>query len=305
MNRHTRGAAAAVAIAGLCEGCTTCGSGTEQKGGVCVVTAAADTDLSGVHDTDVVVDTDGVLDTDLGDTDLPDTEAPFGPCAPPDPWTGDVPEALFTLAPYPTSYDAYLFRIASRTSASSHVGLLVLDATVVARIRIPNTSNPTWWTYLSDGLATMPMRTQERAQIGDKVSLSVTDLTSAAGLQQVEGVGNWYVTSHQNPVSVRAVRGAGVRYLDAYSQLSQLYGEITEPSTLDCGEGFLCFRVEHDARADLIRVPVVNTFGLDADYAGGLCAEVIAPVGTRQQASGDVDFLDVVSPTSMRTWPLP
>ena len=86
------------------------------------------------------------------------------------------------------------------------------------------------------------------------------------------------------------------------SQITRLFGEITRLSSHDCGSDFLCYILDHDGVENLIRVLPDNDWGLDVDYDGGLCAEVIAPVGVNAGDTGTVSFLDVRKSAWMRTW---
>lgn len=55
-------------------------------------------------------------------------------------------------------------------------------------------------------------------------------------------------------------------------------------------------------RADAVK----DGFGLDVDYTGGLCAEVIAPAGIRYDSGNILGYyLDIDQPTWMHVWAKP
>jgi hypothetical protein len=149
------------------------------------------------------------------------------------------------------------------------------------------------------------MDTRQSATIGDIVSFSVSSYEGVYGIRLIDDPSSLVVDSSDNPVSVLEVGSDNLDYLAKYSQLMHLYGEVDRPSNFDCGTYYACYVVGHDGTDDLIRLPVNNEFGLDPDYEGGLCAEVIAPVGLYTGLDGDAVFLDVTSSTWMRTWNAP
>ncbi len=63
--------------------------------------------------------------------------------------------------------------------------------------------------------------------------------------------------------------------------------------------------MEHDGTEDYIRVPTSNLWGLDVDYSGGLCAEIVAPMNIYNGSTGVVEFLDVTNADWMRVWDAP
>ncbi len=294
-----------VALAALApHACTACGAGTSLYDKTCTVDGP-----TFMVDTDARVDSDVSSDTDApGDTDLKaDTDAVTARCAPPEIWRSDIPADLYTAVPYPSSSDALLQHMVDGTSANGGGSSadIVVDGTVVAVVEESLSDIPTWMTFVADGHVTLPVRSKQPSAIGDKVAFVSARTRGSAEYRSVEDVSDWIPRSTGNPVYVAEVQAAGLTYLTTFSQRSHLTGELTGVSSLDCGLGFTCFRLEHDGRSDLVRLPTDNTFALDADYAGGLCAEVIAPAGIRQTVSSSAQFLDVLKPAWMRTWSAP
>jgi hypothetical protein len=301
-------------------GCTAieCGPGTHLDGSMCVVDddgdadtdadsdADADTDADSDTDTDTDSDTDADTDSDT-DTDVGYDET--GPCAPTDTWTGDVPAALLTHTPYDASYDAGLDTVLTQASGwgagTWGSAMIVSSGTVVAV-----TPDARWdymaHYYVSDGFATVPVLVDGDAVIGDKVTFAVGGYEGDYGVPLLNNIGAWTVGSSNNPVAARHLGAATVDYTDHYSELIHEAGELVEASSLDCGTGYTCFVFEHDGVRDRVRVPMLNTWGLDVDYGGGLCAEVLAPAGVYQTSEGVQGyFLDVREETWMRVWSAP
>ncbi len=119
-------------------------------------------------------------------------------------------------------------------------------------------------------------------------------------------VTQFVVDSKDNPVWVPDASASPISYEDGRpSQVTHLYGEVLRRSNFDCDSGFACYVVQHDGRTDLVRVLNDNGVGLNPDYAGGLCIEVVAPVGQWKSSTGTADFVDVRSVKWMRAWPKP
>ncbi len=124
-------------------------------------------------------------------------------------------------------------------------------------------------------------------------------------LPMIKDPGSWSVNSSNNPVYARHLGAATVDFAH-YSELIHEAGELTGVSSLDCGTGYTCFVFEHDGVRDRIRLATLNTFGLDVDYTGGMCAEVLAPAGQRNTSSGVTGYyIDVASAAWMHVWPVP
>ena len=288
-------------ILALIWGCGTleCGEGTHEEDGACVPNVD-----SGEADTDTDADSDTDSDSDA-DTDS-DTDTDVGPCGPPDEWGGQVPLDLLTDEPWSESYDAnidgLLERITGYGSGSFSDAVIVYQATVVAEAPVPGRES--WSMYwVGDSHATVVVETQDHAEIGDKVSFAVTKYEGWAGVPMAQDPGSWSVTSSDNEVPALELGAATAHYPDHLSQLHHEWGRLVEPSGVDCGSGYSCFVFEHDGVRDRVRVAQINDFGLDVDYAGGLCAEVVAPAGIYQDSRGVQGyFLDVIDPAMMRVW---
>lgn len=307
----------------LCVACDekglVCGTGTHEEDGACVADSATDSGDGG-DDTDALdSDTGGDTDADTGADTGSDTGADTGggtgtdtdtgPCAPPDEWTGPVPVDLFTSTPFDADYDAgldtLLTRISGYGSGSFSEAVIVSEATVVAIAADPRYDYMQWY-YVADGTATIPVQASGAAEIGDKVTFATSKYEGWSGVPLAEEPGSWTVVSSGNPVSAPGLGAATVDYTDHYSMLLHESGELTEPSSLDCGTNYTCFVFEHDGVRDRIRVPTLNDFGLDVDYGGGLCAEVVAPAGIYQNSEGVQGyFIDIGEETWMRVWTKP
>ncbi|MFZ5476049.1 MAG: hypothetical protein ACOZNI_04685 [Myxococcota bacterium] len=301
-----------------CRPTVTCGSGTHAEGDACVADSPdadsdADTDADADADSDADADTDADADSDAdadADTDADtDTDPTYtGACAPPDAWTGGVPASLYTLTPYDESYDSGLaameaYLTDSGSSVFSDLSWLVYGATVAG---IANDTNSTvtrvWIEDASMGLIVHDSYAQTPAEVGDQVGFSTNNLEGWYGEQRIGRVSGWTVLSSSNPVYVREQGADPVDYLDRRSQMTHAYGVIDRASSHDCGTGYLCFVFEHEGTEDLLRVPVDNDAGLDVDYGGGLCGELVAPVSRYYGSTGDIEFFDAVLAGSVRTW---
>ncbi len=285
----------------LLQGCLSvdCGPGTHLEGSTCTADAG---DSAGEADADTDADADGDSDTDTayGET---------GPCAPTDTWTGPVPGELLTSTPFETAYDAgieeLLVYVHGYGAGSMDAASIVSGATVVAVGEEPRYEGYSRY-YVGDGYATLPVDVQGVAVVGDRVTFAVSGYEGLDGVPLANRVGSWTVNSASNLVPARHLGAATVDYTDHYSELVHEAGELVEPSSLDCGTGYTCFVFEHDGVRDKLRLPALNDFGLDVDYDGGLCAEVIAPSGIYQNSSGVQGyFIDVPDATWMRVWDAP
>jgi hypothetical protein len=307
-------------LAGL-TGCSsiTCGETTHLEGNVCEANDDTDTDTDTDTDADADADADGDADADAdgdadadadGDTDA-DTDADTtdtGPCAPPDHWTGPVPEELYTNTAFDASYDAalddLLAHIGGWGGGTFGSAFIVSGATVVAIGQDPQyTSNQ--WIYVGDGFGTIPVSANSvSAQLGDKVTFAVTQYQGWYGVPTLYNVGSWTVNSSGNPVPAVNLGASVATYSDHYSQLVHASGEIVEVSGLDCGTGYTCFVFDHNGVRDRIRLRQMNSFGLDVDYGGGMCGEVVAPAGIYYDSDGlHGYFIDVADDSWMRVWP--
>lgn len=277
-----------------------CGPGTHLEGSTCVVDEASETGDTGSA-ADTADDTGGG-----GGEALPDT----GPCAPPDEWaTAPVPANLLTHTAYDASYDAGLASLSSRVSAygggSYSEASIISGATVVAIGREPRWDYITRY-YVADANSTYPVNVQADAQIGDKVTFATSGYEGQYGLPILDDIGSFSVSSSGNPVYAEHLGAVTSTFDSRISQLTHEAGELVEASAMDCGTGNTCFVFEHDGVRDRIRVPSMNSFGLDVDYDGGLCAEVLAPVGQYWDSRGVQGyFIDVAEPEWMRVWPKP
>lgn len=158
---------------------------------------------------------------------------------------------------------------------------------------------------VADASTTIAVETDERAQIGDQVTFAWNDYSTYLDLPYIDDPGGWTIGSSGNPVYARHL-GASTVNFDHRSEPIHEAGELTAVSNLDCGTGYTCFVLVHDGVSDKIRLPTLNEFGLDDDYAGGLCAEVIAPAGIRYDSGVVLGYyLDVAQPTWMRVWAKP
>lgn len=289
----------------------TCGEGTHVEDGACVADAP-DADTGG-GSSDSGTDTDSGASSDSGSDSGSDSEdgatMDTGPCAPPDGWSGAVPEELLTSTAFASDYDAgmatLLTHISGYGAGSFSEAIIVSDATVVA-LTADSRYESTYWYYVADGYATIPVRTTGAAEVGDKVTFAVTSYEGWNGVPLVRDPGSWSVESSGNPVAAPHLGAETVDYTGHYSELFHEAGELIEPSSLDCGTGYTCFVFEHDGVRDRIRMPALNDFGLDVDYDGGLCAELVAPAGIYQDSEGVQGyFLDVIDATWMRVWAKP
>ena len=229
-----------------------------------------------------------------------------GPCAPPDEWTGPVDPALFALTQYAPTYDALLWDMASHIglsgSGSSSTSVLALGATVTLEGTSQYANHER--IYVQDGLwAWAADVSTDDLNPGDNLSFGVSSYSS--GVVDIWSA-NAVLHTTDNPVAVYDLTAENVDHDVHGARLTHMYGEITQVSGHDCAPGGnICFVVAHDGTTDLIKVKVTNNWGLDVDYAGGLCAEIVAPVRTETGDTGRMDFLDVREPTWMRTWPVP
>jgi hypothetical protein len=288
-------------------GCLTCGDGTHEEDGVCVLDAAdtdADADADSDSDTDADTDTDADSDADT-DTDADTDVEPPDPCAPPDAWTGAIDPTLYTSTPYAATYDANIDAITPNLyhsgGSSSSTGPLVLDATIVAvEPRSPDFYGGNYKLYyVADANATLAVFiTNQRGEVGDKVSFSAIG-TQGYAIDETSG---WTWGSAGNPVAVTELGSANLDYAH-FNRMTHVWGRIDRVSNADCGRDQLCFVFEHDGTVDRIRVPADNTFGLDQDYGGGLCGEVVAPEGVNyDEFEVPTHFVDVRQPEWMRVW---
>lgn len=306
----------------------TCGPGTVDKDGVCVAaddTADSGSEDSGGADGDSAEDSDEDSGDDSGDDSGADSGSDSGtdtgsdsgtdsggdtsPCAPPDAWTGDIDPALYTTTAYDASYDVGLtemipyFPDGSGSSSYSDISFLVYGATVVAYSPEDN------HIFVADAYATFPVIVSgsgpSSATVGDKVGFASDWLESTAGEHHILYVDGWTVLSSDNPVYVRELGAENVDYDTTWGQMTHVYGEITAVSAWNCGTSRKCYILNHDGTDDLVRVPSANDYGLDPDYDGGLCAEIVAPVSVYESSDGDANFLDVLQAGWMRVWALP
>lgn len=255
----------------------------------------------------------GAVDGDTGNAGGPDgdsgtrndTDMAAGTCAPPDAWTGPVDPQLYTHQPFAATYDAGLVDAlhwcCGGTSTSAH---LVVGATVVVAGNGP--------TYVADGQITLAVRPSFRTAppvVGDIVSFgyhSVDHSSVVPSSTRLDGAQSaWFVSSSDNPVHVHDLGAATLQDDTGIARLTHAWGEIGARSNHDCGPNRACFVLEHQGVQDKVRVPNDNPFGLDPDYQGGLCAEVIAPGGRYRGFTGTAVFLDVVHESWMRVWPKP
>lgn len=317
-----------------------CGEGTTLKDGICVASPSEETDTdqtdtaetgdsdTNVDDSDTLIDdsdtsqedtaTDSGNDSDTnvdsgdacedatttGKGGGPDTSMYTGTCAPPDSWTGGIDINIYTPSQFLPTYDAYmddLFNYGSGFGGgSNNAPRLVVGATVVGII--PEQGR----VYIADGTGTAPIITTDlNVQIGDQVSVAVTGFTGEDGTVTYTYPSLWTVHHSGMAVAVPELGADRIDYTIRHSSFFHAYGEITALSNYDCGNGFSCYIFEHDGVTDKIRVPANNAWGLDLDFQGGLCAEIVAPVGYRYDPDGEVHFLDVRIEDWMRVWSLP
>lgn len=289
-----------VAVLGLATACdpVDCGPGTHLEGSSCVVDDGSETgDTSGDS---------GVADSGEDDPTLPDT----GPCAPPDAWAaGPVSPSLLTHSAYEASYDAGLAGLSGR--ASGYGSGTWSDANIISGATVVAVGRDSRWEYISryyvaDANSTYAVNVQAEAEIGDKVTFAVTGYEGQYGLPILDEIGSFSVSSSGNPVYALHLGAETSTFDSRVSQLTHEAGELVEASGLDCGTGYTCIVFEHDGVRDRIRVPSINSFGLDVDYDGGLCAEVLAPAGQYWNSYGlQGYFIDVAEPEWMRVWPRP
>lgn len=280
-----------------------CGEGTHPEDGLCVADEAGDADT----DTDSDADTDSDTDAD-SDTDS-DADTDTGPCAPPDDWTGTIEPSMYTEVPYDSSYDAGLATIAPLLPESgSHAlssGYLVSSATVVAFGNYDGTLS-SGKIFLADANYTLQI-IQDAAGprdviVGDKVSFATQWFSGYSGERMMEHATGWTVHSSGNPVYVLPLGAQNLDFESRFNQMVRMHGEISRQSNFDCGPSQVCFIVSHDGTEDLVRVPIDNTYGLDPDYDGGLCAEVIGPTNMYNGDNGEAVFIDVLQSGWMRVW---
>jgi hypothetical protein len=278
-----------------------CGPGTHDEDGICLPdedTGSPDSEDSG--------DTGG--DTD----DSGETGTDGGPCAPPDAWTGGVPEGLYTEIPYGGDYDAGLAEIAkhlpSGGSSSDAGGYLVYDATVIAAGDYGGTASAEK-TFLADGHFTLELLEDaygpKDVRVGDRVGFATQWLSAYHGERMMEHATGWQVLSSGNPVAVHELGAEALDYLATFNRLTHVSGLLTRPSSYDCGEGYRCVILDHDGIDVLVRVSQEDDHGLGADYDGGLCGEAVAPVNLYSGEDGEATFLEIAEPDWLRTWPVP
>lgn len=191
----------------------------------------------------------------------------------------------------------------SNSSSSGGESVLVYDATVTA---VGNGDGATRdHVYVADGSYTVVINDGYEgatAEIGDRVGFSTSLFATVNGERTVDRTSGWTILSSDNPVYVRELGAATIDYEARLSEVTHLYGEVTRKSSYDCGSGYACFIVDHGGTENLVRVKATNSFGLGADYDGGLCAEVVAPVSMYTGSKGNAEFLDVMDSDWMRTW---
>lgn len=261
-----------------------------------------DSGHAGAHGDSDDTGTDGDSGAGGATTD-PDTGTYIGACAPPDAWTGPVDPALYARQPFPSSYVAGLGDAAARCCGGTNSPHLIVDATVVLA--------ESDLTYVADGQATLAVSPGPYAvpAVGDRVVFEYrgvrgdVELPSTARMQADNS--DWHISSGDNPVPVRELGATALADLDGLARLTHAWGEITGPSNVDCGQDHSCFLLQHRGTQDKVRVPHDNGYGLDPDYQGGLCAELVAPGGTYAGSDGTAVFLDAHHATWMRVWPKP
>lgn len=233
-----------------------------------------------------------------------------GICAPSDAWTGAVPASLYTTEPYDPSYDAGLSALGAElynnpSGGSGGESWLITGATVSAIGRDAQGYLDT--VYVEDAAYTVLVHddtTTTNAELGDKVGFATDSTWSISGERQVFETSGWTVMSSGNPVFVEEAAANAIDYSLRLNQVTHAYGELERVSANDCGAGFACYILAHEGTEDLVRVDVdfAGPLGLGADYDGGLCAELVAPISAYIGASGEVWFYDVNQPELMRTW---
>jgi hypothetical protein len=298
-------------IACACDS-TECGPGTHETDGFCLpddTESDADTDADSDSDTDADTDSDTDSDSDAdsdSDSDADsDADTDADPCSPPDSWTGPVDPSLYTTLPWPLDYDAGLAEVepnlpACTCSSSGGDSYLVLDATVTSVGQYP------WknMVFVADANYTILVLNASGASVGDTVSFATNGFGGRYDSSYIEHVNGWTIGDQSDSVYAAELGSSPLDYYAARNQLTHAFGELTRLSSHDCDEawGMMCFVFNHDGTEDLVRVPVDNSWGLDIDYDGGLCAELVAPVNLHNGTTGEAVFLDANNPDSMRVW---
>ena len=132
---------------------------------------------------------------------------------------------------------------------------------------------------------------------GSRVVLAVNGWSADSGMA-VFRISDQIVTGLDQPVYVREAGPMALQFADGRAQLTHAYGALTAVSALDCGPGRLCFDLDRNGVTDRVRVSNANSWGLNVDYTGGLCAEIVAPIAL----SGTASVLDARDQAWMRVW---
>ena len=242
-----------------------------------------------------------------GPLTCPAAPPPAGPCSPPDSWTGPIPPDQYTNLPWEPAYDAGLAILAEELrmdgSGNFSSGFLVYDATVTA-VGSWGDGAPRAW--VGDG--TTQLLVSQGAgfpTVGERVGFAATRDGYIEGEVSIDQVTAWTVLSTGNIVSVRDLGAENVMLTDQRNQLLHVYGELTTATSLDCSywPSLSCFVLSHDGTTDLVRLDDDNSWGIEDDYDGGLCAENIAPIMFTDGDDGFLSMIDVVDASWMRVWP--
>lgn len=198
-------------------------------------------------------------------------------CAPPDTWWGEVPAELVSTTPYVSGTGIDL-AIAAAPATDETVDLSgdpiqITDATVAA-VGYYASGNPDqlWLENASGAIRTAFIDPGVVVEVGDRVSLQVTELTNFNGLLQITDVTGFTVSSSEELVYVREWNDVESDELKV-STLYHGYGEVSM-ADVECGI-FECYTLSTE-RGDVF-------FRGEPDMEVGDCVQFVAPL--RQAAS--------------------
>lgn len=235
----------------------------------------ADTDTDSDADSDADADSDTDADTD---TD-PDTNTQAGSC--PDPvdlatWYGTLDPALVTTTNYGFSAGLQAVNDASPAygEPTATVDLMVNGAVVTAIGYHPAGTDPSSvWLQDQDGAVRTFMTDMPNAQVGDKVSFHVTEITSYFGETEITAIDGFMIDSSGTPVYVRDGNGTDLTYAADGREMLRVWGEIIT-DTGECGNNVNCYMLDYGGTSD-----IMFRVGAPLGLLPGDCVKITAPLG--------------------------
>ncbi|MEZ4318193.1 MAG: hypothetical protein R3F61_11840 [Myxococcota bacterium] len=153
---------------------------------------------------------------------------------------------------------------------------------------------PLWLADAGGGARTFAVSGLDGVDVGDAVSLTVTEITNYFGELEITGISDLGVVSADNAVHVFSAASEPVRFPDDRGSNAEYIGLVTGESPDDCGDN-PCIEVDNGT--------TVQTLDLRGPWPGELiygetCLHVIAPVeytrGDARIAASNFDWI--------RTW---